>query len=122
MSRGFSPAVSTGLDKPSSTYAECHACAVIEPAALTLKLAIFYSEHPRALMRDYPSPTDQARALRRMDRLFAAATREQPLEWQAYLARCRKRAVIGTEEAARRIVAFKQLGVRIPVPPPTPAR
>jgi hypothetical protein len=42
-----------------------------------------------------------------MDRLFASAEREQPLEWQAYRARLRKRDVIGTADAQR---ALSQCG------------
>jgi hypothetical protein len=44
-----------------------------------------------------------------MDRLFASAEREQPLEWQAYRVRLRKQDVIGTADAPARIVAMRRL-------------
>jgi hypothetical protein len=109
------------LDRPLSTYGQDPSCRVIEPGDLTLAQAIFFSEHPAALRRDYPAPRDQASVFRRMDRLFAAAERDQPLEWQAFRTGLRRRETVGTEQAASRIVAFKRLGARVPSPPPTPS-
>ena len=74
-------------------------CAVIEPRCLLLKQAIFFSEHPGAPRRDYPDAEDEVRVLRKMSRVFAAAEREQPLEWQAYRARLRKLRAAGCARA-----------------------
>jgi hypothetical protein len=120
MSRRFSPAVSTGLTKPQSNSPDAAPCAVIEPAGLTLSQAIFFSDHPAALARDYPAVGDQARVLRRMDVLFARAEREQPLIWQAYRARTVRSEAVGTERAAQIIVAFKRLGGQAPLVPSAP--
>jgi hypothetical protein len=89
----------------------------ISPAELTLRQAIFFSEHPTALSRDLlPEHLDAVCAA--MDRLFAAAREEQPLEWQAYQARCHRRRPLGASETARRVVAWQALGGLVPELPP----
>jgi hypothetical protein len=87
------------------------------------RTAIFHVENPLALVRDFENEDDRAAALAAIERTLSTVSEVDPLAYQAWRGRQKRRAraVVGAGEAARRVVAWRRSGGRVPSLPQAPA-
>jgi len=71
-------------------------------APMAPRTAIFYAEHPLALLRDFATERHQAEALRSVERALVRARKDDPLAFEAYRLRqvARQRRSVGVGEGA----------------------
>jgi hypothetical protein len=86
------------------------------------RIAMFYAEQPLAVLRDFETERDRDMALRGIQRALDRASDDDPLALAAFRLRQARRIrnVIGTGEAARRIVAWRDAGLPAPRLDPAP--
>jgi hypothetical protein len=88
------------------------------------RTAIFYAEHPFAILRDFPDERDRAEVVAAVEHALATVADDDPLAHTAWRRRqeARIRGVVGAGEAARRILAWQRLGTPTPAMPDAPGR
>jgi hypothetical protein len=81
-----------------------------DPQPMAPRTAIFYAEHPLALLRDFETELDQSAALRNVERGLARARGNDPLAFRAYRVRqaARARRHVGVGEGAARFLAWRR--------------
>jgi hypothetical protein len=89
---------------------------------MTARTAIFYAEHPLALLRDFETEHDQAAALKRVEQALARAPEVDPLAFAAFRLRqdARRRTAVGVGQGAARLLAWRRSGAAIPDLPERP--
>jgi hypothetical protein len=89
---------------------------------MTPRTAIFYAEHPLALLRDFETELDQSTALKNVERGLSRARETDPLAVRAFEVRqaARARRCVGVGEGAARVLAWRRASGVMPELPEPP--